>query len=57
MLGVTAVTNVITMIVVPYIAFGTPNVYVRDGAIDVFNGRSGGLHINDNEAVRVQIVK
>ena len=31
-LGVSAVANIITMMAVLYLAFGTPKVYVRDGS-------------------------
>ncbi|SHH20387.1 hypothetical protein SAMN05443248_4051 [Bradyrhizobium erythrophlei] len=45
LLGASAVANVVTMIAVLYLAFGTPKVYVRDSSIDV----------NDRTPSRVQI--
>lgn len=60
MLGVSAVTNVVTMLAVLYIAFGTPKVYVSDGYVDVTNT----VHVNvrnqvdvrDRPSLRVQVV-
>jgi hypothetical protein len=45
-LGASAVANIITMMAVLYLAFGTPKVYVRDSSTDV----------NDRTPSRVQIV-
>lgn len=55
-LGTSAVANVVTMVAVRYLAFGTPRVYVSDGAITAYSG-SGGLRINDREPLRVLIAK
>jgi hypothetical protein len=48
-LGASAVANVVTMMAVLYLAFGTPKVYVRDGSISA-------VDINDRTPLRVQVV-
>ena len=48
-------SNVITALGVLYIAFGTPNVGVSYGYVDI-SGPYGGLNVNVSQPVRVQIV-
>ncbi|SHI07417.1 hypothetical protein SAMN05443248_7951 [Bradyrhizobium erythrophlei] len=44
LLGASAVANVVTMIAVLYLAFGTPKVYVRDSSIDINRPATGTSH-------------
>jgi hypothetical protein len=52
-LGASAVSNVVTMAAVLYLAFGTPKVYVRDGFINA--SVDGSVKINDRTSISVQI--
>jgi hypothetical protein len=53
-LGASAAANVVTMLAVLYLAFGTPKVYVSDGYVDARVRRS--VEIDDRTPVRVQVV-
>jgi hypothetical protein len=53
-LGASAVANVVTMLTILYLAFGTPKVYVSDGSIDAYV--RGAVEIKDRAPLRVQIV-
>jgi ABC-type phosphate transport system auxiliary subunit len=53
-LGASAAANIITMIGVLYIAFGTPKVYVRDGYVDAYVRNQ--IDLRDRTPVRVQVV-
>ena len=53
-LGVSAITNVVTMVAVLYLAFGTPKVYVSSESISAYVRDT--VDINDRAPVRVRIV-
>ncbi|MET3911308.1 hypothetical protein ABID59_005671 [Bradyrhizobium sp. S3.3.6] len=54
-LTASAAANVITMLAVLYIAFGTPNVRVRDGYVKA--GVDGRVAIKDTPALRVEVTR
>jgi hypothetical protein len=53
-LGASAIANVVTMMGVIYLAFGTPKVYVRDGSINA--NVENSVEINDRTPLRVLMV-
>jgi hypothetical protein len=53
-LGASAVSNVVTMAAVLYLAFGTPRVYVRGGYVSA--SVNDPIEIKDRTAIRVQVV-
>ncbi|OKO68102.1 hypothetical protein AC630_39315 [Bradyrhizobium sp. AS23.2] len=57
MLGASAAANVITMLAVLYIAFGTPKVYVTDGYVDASVTNRVKVEVNDGTPIRVHVTR